>query len=159
MPRRAQPHKTVENKASHGRGSGASHPIDIHVGARIRTRRLLIGMNQEALATRLGITFQQVQKYEGGANRISASRLAAIAEILRVPVSDFFSGIADRDPEKLRALAPLETPEALELIRYFYGIKTEQLRDAFLSLVQTAAASQNDVAACAASTSGAASGD
>src|SRR5271170_1296158 len=74
----------------YGRGTGVSHPVDIEVGARIRQRRLLLGMNQETLASRLGLTFQQVQKYESGANRVSASRLLAIAEILGVPIEDFF---------------------------------------------------------------------
>lgn len=65
----------------YGRGTGVPNPIDIHVGNRIRMRRLLLGMNQETLANALGLTFQQVQKYEGGANRVSASRLSAMAEI------------------------------------------------------------------------------
>src|ERR1700752_4276824 len=75
----------------YGRGTGIPAPVDVHVGARIRTRRLLIGMNQEALARALGLTFQQVQKYEGGANRISASRLAELADILGVPIGYFFA--------------------------------------------------------------------
>src|SRR6059058_5721949 len=79
--------------APYGRGTGVPDPVDIHVGGRIRTRRLLIGMNQETLARALGLTFQQVQKYEGGANRVSASRLSQIAEILSVPISHFFSDL------------------------------------------------------------------
>jgi ribosome-binding protein aMBF1 (putative translation factor) len=71
----------------YGRGTGVPNPIDVHVGGRIRMRRLLLGMNQETLANALGLTFQQVQKYEGGANRVSASRLSAMAEILGVPIS------------------------------------------------------------------------
>ena len=59
----------------YGRGTGIPNPIDVHVGKRVRMRRLLLGMNQETLANALGLTFQQVQKYEGGANRVSASRL------------------------------------------------------------------------------------
>jgi len=66
----------------YGRGTGVPNPVDIHVGKRIRIRRLLLGMNQETLANALGPTFQQVQKYEAGANRVSASRLSAVAEIL-----------------------------------------------------------------------------
>ena len=65
----------------------------MHVGARIRTRRLLLGMNQETLANALGLTFQQVQKYEGGANRVSASRLAEMAEVLGVPIAYFFNDL------------------------------------------------------------------
>ena len=66
------------------------NPIDVFVGSRVRLRRLMVGMSQEALADRLGVTFQQVQKYEKGTNRISASRLQAIAEVFRVPPSFFF---------------------------------------------------------------------
>src|SRR4051795_11093845 len=87
--------KALENVgARHGRGIGVPDPVDVHVGARIRTRRLLLGMNQETLANALGLTFQQVQKYEGGANRVSASRLAQVAEVLRVPVTYFFNDLA-----------------------------------------------------------------
>ena len=79
--------------ARYGRGTGVPDPVDVHVGARIRTRRLLLGMNQETLASALGLTFQQVQKYEGGANRVSASRLAEVAEVLGVPVAYFFNDL------------------------------------------------------------------
>jgi transcriptional regulator with XRE-family HTH domain len=68
----------------------APNPIDIFVGSRVRLRRLMVGMSQEALADRLGVTFQQVQKYEKGTNRISASRLQAISDVFRVPPSFFF---------------------------------------------------------------------
>jgi hypothetical protein len=77
----------------YGRGTGVPNPIDVHVGGRIRMRRLLLGMNQETLANALGLTFQQVQKYEGGANRVSASRLSAMADILGVPISYFFGDL------------------------------------------------------------------
>ncbi len=78
------------------------NPVDVHVGARVRTRRLLIGMNQETLARALGLTFQQVQKYEGGANRVSASRLSQIAEILGVPISYFFNDLEPDGAEPSR---------------------------------------------------------
>src|SRR5213083_346205 len=110
-----QPQRTPALKQStkkpdalpYGRGTGVPAPVDVHVGARVRTRRLLIGMNQETLARELGLTFQQVQKYEGGANRISASRLSQIAEILGVPITYFFS---DVEP----AGSPAATPQELE---------------------------------------------
>jgi len=107
--------------APYGRGTGVPDPVDIHVGARVRTRRLLIGMNQETLARSLGLTFQQVQKYEGGANRVSASRLSQIAEILSVPIAYFFT---DLDPDGAapsardrEARERLQRPETIELIR------------------------------------------
>lgn len=70
-----------------------AHPVDVHVGARIRQRRLMLGMTQQALASRLGVTFQQLQKYEMGNNRVSASRLWDIARLMDVPISDFFEGL------------------------------------------------------------------
>jgi transcriptional regulator with XRE-family HTH domain len=93
--------------ANRGRGEdGAPNPIDVHVGARVRLRRTLLGMSQEALGKALGLTFQQVQKYERGANRVGASRLFDLAQVLDVPVSFFF----DDMPGTVPALAPL--PEA-----------------------------------------------
>jgi transcriptional regulator with XRE-family HTH domain len=92
------------------------HPVDVHVGTRIRQRRLLIGMTQQVLAARLGVTFQQVQKYEIGANRVSASRLWDIARLLDVPVGFFFEGIAPADQRdgrrEARAARPSPVAEA-----------------------------------------------
>src|SRR5580704_5653907 len=85
--------------SEYGRGTGIPNPIDVHVGKRVRLRRLLLGMNQETLATALGLTFQQVQKYEHGANRVSASRLSAMADILSVPISYFFGDLRPDDAE------------------------------------------------------------
>ena len=79
-------------ETSEGRGP---NPIDLHVGARIRMRRRLLGVSQERLAEALGLTFQQVQKYERGANRVSASKLYEIARTLQTPVTYFFDGLAD----------------------------------------------------------------
>ena len=83
----------------YGRGTSVPNPTDVHVGKRIRIRRLLLGMNQETLANALDLTFQQVQKYEAGANRVSASRLAAMAEILGVPISYFFGDLPAANTE------------------------------------------------------------
>ena len=77
----------------YGRGTGIPDPIDIHVGKRVRIRRLLLGMNQETLADAVGLTFQQVQKYEADTNRVSASRLSALAGILGAPISYFFADL------------------------------------------------------------------
>jgi transcriptional regulator with XRE-family HTH domain len=101
--------------------------IDVHVGSRIRMRRQLINMSQEKLGELLGITFQQVQKYEKGANRISASRLFHSARILGVPVQFFFEGLPGNDGEQgLREggapdefVANLMTPEGIQLARAF----------------------------------------
>lgn len=127
----------------YGRGTGVPNPIDVHVGKRIRTRRLLLGMNQETLANALGLTFQQVQKYEGGANRVSASRLAAVADILKVPISFFFGDLQSDDAKPSTAEREwrenMERPETIELIRLYYSIPDVQVRQQFLEMVKSIA--------------------
>lgn len=125
----------------YGRGTGVPHPIDIHVGKRIRMRRLFLGMNQEKLANQLGLAFQQVQKYENGANRVSASRLAAIAEILGAPISFFFADLGDtsRTPEERETRERLERPETIELVRLYYAIPDQRVRRQFLEMVKAVA--------------------
>jgi transcriptional regulator with XRE-family HTH domain len=129
----------------YGRGTGVPHPIDVLVGKRIRMRRLLLGMNQETLAKGLGLTFQQVQKYENGANRVSASRLSAAADFLRVPISFFFDGLAGvpPTPETQASRERMEQPETLELIRLYYAIPDQRVRDQFLAVIKAVAATQN----------------
>jgi transcriptional regulator with XRE-family HTH domain len=118
----------------------------VHVGARIRTRRLLLGMNQETLANALGLTFQQIQKYEAGANRVSASRLAQVAEVLGVTVTYFFDDLDSAgdatatDEVDIREL--LQRPEAIELIRWYYAITDPDVRQQFLEMVKAVAQSQ-----------------
>ncbi|HTT81344.1 MAG TPA: helix-turn-helix transcriptional regulator [Stellaceae bacterium] len=130
----------------YGRGTGVPDPADVHVGGRIRARRLLIGMNQETLANRLGLTFQQVQKYESGANRVSASRLSQIAELLGVAVDYFFIGLGGEDGSadagETAARERLQRPEAIELIRSYYAIGDERLRRQFLDMIKAVAQSQ-----------------
>jgi transcriptional regulator with XRE-family HTH domain len=127
----------------YGRGTGVPNPIDVHVGNRIRMRRLLLGMNQETLANALGLTFQQVQKYEGGANRVSASRLSAMAEILGVPISYFFGDLraddAEISPEDQRWREYLQRPETIEFIRLYYAIPDPRARHQFLEMTKTLA--------------------
>jgi len=129
----------------YGRGTGVPNPIDVHVGARIRMRRLLLGMNQETLANALGLTFQQVQKYEGGANRVSASRLSAMADILGVPISYFFGDLrpdnAELSPEDRQWREYLQRPETIEFIRLYYAIPDPKVRRQFLDMAKTVAES------------------
>ncbi len=112
------------------------HPVDVHVGKRIRHRRWLAGMTQQNLAESVGIKFQQIQKYETGANRVSASRLWDIADALDVNVSFFFEGL-DQEAgatEEVGGSAPadiLGDKEALELIRSYYSIPENQRRRLF----------------------------
>ncbi len=114
-----------------------THPVDVHVGKRVRHRRWLIGMTQQQLAERVGIKFQQIQKYETGANRISASRLWDIADALEVPVSFFFEGLQDaaaEDSANADAVVPndlLGDKEALDLVRSYYAIPENQRRRLF----------------------------
>lgn len=111
------------------------HPVDVHVGKRIRHRRWMVGMTQQQLAERVGIKFQQIQKYETGMNRVSASRLWDIAETLNVPVSFFFEGLggvaAGMEADKHVPGDILEDKEALELVRSYYAIPETQRRRLF----------------------------
>ena len=121
--------------------------VDVHVGGRVRVRRRLIHMTQETLADLIGVTFQQVQKYERGTNRISASKLFAIAEALDVPISYFFdgldatgsedSGAAEGSERNIQSF--LRTGEGLELARLFPRIAKGPLRRRILELVKAAA--------------------
>ncbi|PJE29020.1 Transcriptional regulator, contains XRE-family HTH domain [Pseudooceanicola antarcticus] len=112
-----------------------THPVDVHVGKRIRHRRWLVGMTQQQLAERVGIKFQQIQKYETGANRVSASRLWDIADALEVPVSFFFEGIeaegAVAEPVAAVPADVMGDKEALDLIRSYYAIPENQRRRLF----------------------------
>lgn len=112
-----------------------THPVDVHVGKRIRHRRWLIGMTQQQLAEQVGIKFQQIQKYETGANRVSASRLWDIAEALDVPVSFFFEGIEEETQSQgSDSKVPadlLGDKEALDLVRSYYSIPENQRRRLF----------------------------
>ena len=119
-----------------------THPVDVHVGKKIRQRRWLIGMTQQTLADMVGIKFQQIQKYETGANRVSASRLWDIGEAMGVPASFFFEGMingqslelndaqlsdkANNMPADLMA-----DKEAMELVRSYYSIPENQRRRLF----------------------------
>ncbi|MCI2400521.1 helix-turn-helix transcriptional regulator [Aliiroseovarius subalbicans] len=110
------------------------HPVDVHVGKRIRHRRWMVGMTQQQLAEKVGIKFQQIQKYETGMNRVSASRLWDISSALSVPISFFFEGIeanASLEGEQTLPGDILGDKEALELVRSYYAIPENQRRQLF----------------------------
>ncbi|WP_432449473.1 helix-turn-helix domain-containing protein [Aliiroseovarius marinus] len=110
------------------------HPVDVHVGKRIRHRRWMVGMTQQQLAEKVGIKFQQIQKYETGMNRVSASRLWDVAAALSVPVSFFFEGLDKPSSAEAEASVPgdiLADKEALELVRSYYAIPENQRRRLF----------------------------
>jgi len=140
MPKSAKPRKSAE----YGRGTGVPDPVDVYVGGRVRTRRLLLGMNQEELAKRLGLTFQQVQKYERAANRISASRLYHIGKVLDVKVPFFYEGYSDAGSLSGFAEPPaeafqsdlLQRRDTIELVNAFYAIDNPTLRRQLLDLAK-----------------------
>lgn len=113
-----------------------THPVDTHVGKRIRHRRWLVGMTQQQLAESVGIKFQQIQKYETGANRVSASRLWDIADALGVEISFFFEGL-EHQPSDSQAKSGgvaadlMGDKEALDLVRSYYAIPENQRRRLF----------------------------
>src|SRR5260370_995652 len=124
------------------------HPIDKHVGSRVRMRRLMLDMSQSDLGDALGLTFQQVQKYEKGSNRISASRLQHISQILQVPVPFFFEGAPAASGVRPAALARADAPspayvtdflatsDGLSLVKAFMCIEDAKLRRAIVRLVE-----------------------
>ncbi len=111
------------------------HPVDVHVGKRVRHRRWMVGMTQQQLAEKVGIKFQQIQKYETGMNRVSASRLWEIATALGVTVSFFFEGLGAKteqtNAESALPVDLLADKEALELVRSYYAIPETQRRRLF----------------------------
>ncbi|MEL0293903.1 MAG: helix-turn-helix transcriptional regulator [Alphaproteobacteria bacterium] len=132
-----------------------NNAIDMHVGKRIRLRRTLLGMSQEQLGSELDITFQQVQKYERGANRVSASRLWDISQILDSPLNYFFDdmsentmrssprrvsrGADDVDLSDEQTKDPMARRETLELVRTYYSIKTPLVRKRVSDMVKSIA--------------------
>lgn len=136
-----------------GRGGGPN-PVDVHVGQRVRQRRTLLGLSQEKLGEALGLTFQQVQKYERGANRIGASRLFDLANILDTDINYFFEDmepdVAASAPSKQRRQAegtapvtpgpdPMAKRETLELVRAYYRIANPQVRKRLFEMTKALA--------------------
>jgi len=121
------------------------HPIDLHVGSRVRLRRKLLGLSQDKLGGHLGLTFQQVQKYERGANRISASKLYEIANLLKVPVDYFYDGYVESEvldnqeasESERKVHSFLMTTEGVELAQSFPLIQSPRRRRKILDLVRS----------------------
>ena len=148
MPRPEEHHEEDETE----KGSRRPNPIDIHVGGRVRFRRMLLGMSQEKLGERLGLTFQQVQKYEKGINRIGASRLFDLSQVLGVPVQFFYDeapggyeqpsssqpGFADRQAESY-IVEFLNSRDGLELNKAFVRITDPKVRRSTVDLVRSLA--------------------
>ena len=148
---------TRGRRATAGRPkTGKPNPIDVHVGSRVRLRRTLLGMSQEKLGEAIGLTFQQVQKYERGANRIGASRLFDLSRVLDVPVSFFFDDMpaeaaaAPVDDDEAGAAGveersggyepdPMAKRETLELVRAYYRINDPSVRKRLFELTKAVA--------------------
>ena len=142
--------KTRDGKRRGGRPKiDAPNPVDIHVGSRVRLRRTLLGLSQEKLGTAVGLTFQQIQKYERGANRIGASRLFEMSRVLDVPLQFFFDEMraepetSDYRPMSGEADVPEQDPmakrETLELVRAYYRIPDAQVRRRLFELAKALA--------------------
>jgi transcriptional regulator with XRE-family HTH domain len=136
---------------------GRSNQVDAHVGSRVRTRRTLMGLSQEKLGDALGLTFQQVQKYERGANRIGASRIYQLSHILDVPISYFFDDMEEPEAGSPQGIAiglaegadqfnhdPMAKRETLELVRSYYKITDAKVRKRVFELVKALGKSGRD---------------
>lgn len=125
------------------------HPVDSHVGSRVRLRRTMLGLSQEKLGEALGLTFQQVQKYERGVNRIGSSRLYELSRILDIPVSFFFDGLNGEAAAAIQGMAeklaePFEADqlnrrETLEVVRAYYRISNPGVRRRVFDLIKSLA--------------------
>ncbi len=146
----AKPQKAVTGSASAKRDG--PHPVDVHVGARIKLRRMILGLSQESLGKALGLTFQQIQKYEKGVNRIGASRVFELSQLLDVPVQFFYddfgyggpaqaSGFAESDGRD-EVMDLVNSPEGVQLCRHFSGIKDPDVKKRVLELVRSIAENQ-----------------
>lgn len=129
---------------------GSPNEMDVHVGQRLRLRRVLLGLSQEKLAESVGLTFQQIQKYERGTNRVSAGRLFELSKLLDVPVSYFFDqyghgdvaalqGMADNEQDNFQSDDIMSRKETLELIRVYYSVEDAEARKDILKFIKSMA--------------------
>lgn len=138
--------KAVDNK-SPDRSKKIPNPVDIHVGGRVRLRRMLVGFSQEKLGVSMGLTFQQIQKYEKGVNRIGASRLFRLSQVLDVPVQFFFDGMPVVEDTAATGMGEskqeaflyefLNTRDGLELNRAFVKVTDVNVRKSVIELVRS----------------------
>lgn len=137
----------------------SKNPIDAYVGAQIKQRRTTVGMSQTVLANKLGITFQQVQKYEKGANRVGSSRLYEISEILNVPIQSFFEGVEDviagdnvktadvrtKDSTLAKFETFISSPSGVDMIKAFVEINDPAVRKQITSLVKSVSSAPQEI--------------
>ncbi len=141
---------TVKKK-TYSRGSGVPHPVDVNVGKRIKMRRCMIGLSQEKLAEEIGLTFQQIQKYERAANRVSASKLFDFSKALGVPVNYFYQGMDEAGNQQNNGLSDndqdafesnlgedkISSKETYDLLREYYSIDNPQKRRDLFNIIKT----------------------
>ena len=147
----AKPQKAAANPGN--RIPGDRHPVDIHVGSRVKLRRMILGLSQESLGKSLGLTFQQIQKYEKGVNRIGASRIFEMAKLLNVPVQFFYdemdgdrgaaTGFAEEADSGGALMELVNSPEGVQLCRYFSSIKDAEVKKRVLDLVKSIAENES----------------
>ena len=148
----AKPQKAADGLSDReGVKRSGPHPIDVHVGSRVKLRRMILGLSQENLGKSLGLTFQQIQKYEKGVNRIGASRMYELSQLLEVPVQFFYDeydlatdagapGFAETGSEDVMTL--MSSPEGVQLCRYFSEIRDPEVKKRVLELVRSIAATE-----------------
>ncbi len=141
----------AKSRQAYGRGTGNPHPVDVHVGARVRVRRTLLGINQTKLGEALGMSFQQVQKYERGTNRIGAGRLYDLARVLDMSIDYFFEDMPPKvaaSPQATKGrsrakkqpsyrLDPMAKRETLEFVHAYYKIEDANVRKQVYAMTKT----------------------
>ncbi len=145
----AKPQKAVKNLEAVAQKRDGPHPVDIHVGSRIKLRRMIMGLSQEALGKALGLTFQQIQKYEKGVNRIGASRVYEMSQLLEVPIQFFYDDLEGSGIGGARGFAEsgsgddvmdlVNSAEGVQLCRYFAAIRDPEVKKKVLELVKSIA--------------------
>ncbi|GJL91157.1 MAG: transcriptional regulator [Hyphococcus sp.] len=149
----ARPQKAVKRLEAVAEKRDGPHPIDVHVGSRIKLRRMILGLSQESLGKALGLTFQQIQKYEKGVNRIGASRIFEMSQLLEVPVQFFYDDLGDsgwggasgfaESGERDDVLDLVNSAEGVQLCRYFAAIKDSEVKKRVLDLVKSIAENES----------------
>ncbi len=147
----------AKSKLGYGHGTGIPSPVDVHVGSRLRVRRTLLGMSQTTLGDAIGLTFQQMQKYERGTNRISSSRLYDLSRVLDVPIAYFFDDMSSEVAATSSVAGggkakkppsyepnPMARRETLELVRAYYKITDPQVRKRLYELTKTLGSAASD---------------
>lgn len=152
----AKPQKAGGRASEETGKRNGPHPVDIHVGSRVKLRRMILGLSQESLGRSLGLTFQQIQKYEKGVNRIGASRMFELSRLLDVPVQFFYdefgdapgsaAGFAEDAHGEEPVMDLVNSPEGVQLCRYYASIKDPTVKRRVLELVRSISETEGEKA-------------